>query len=88
MLSPRGLDGLVDVLNFMMGATEEKNDLLDGGLPFSLICAADWCKQELFEQFPQLRKINTSGLNKENYKAWLAKQITKHGETLTVRRIN
>ena len=84
MLSPCGMDGLLDILNFTMGLKNEYR--IDGGLPFSLIYVADRCKAELFKQFPQLRKVNTSGLNKENYKTWLAKQIAKYGETLTVKQ--
>lgn len=84
MLSPRNMDGLLDVVNFTMGY--ENADCLDGGLPFTLICVADGCKLELFKQFPQLRKVSTSGLNEKNYRAWLAKQITKYGETLTVKQ--
>lgn len=52
MLSPRGMDGLLDIINFTLALDGRYR--LDGGLPFSLLFAANKCKEELFRQFPQL----------------------------------
>ena len=78
LVSPRGIDGVYDILNHMTG-----DNLFTHQLPR----ASDECKPFLAKQFPQLAEINASGVNPQNHKTWLAEQVAKYGEEFEVEPI-
>jgi hypothetical protein len=75
LLSPRHVDGLYDILNYMTG-----DNLFTHQLPR----AANECKPHLLEQFPQLKDVDVSGVNSQNWESWLAEQIAKYGDEFAV----
>jgi len=79
LVSPQGMDGIYDILNFMTG---------DKLFAHQLPRASGECRPYLLEQHPQLKKVDASGVNKKNWKKWLAKQIKKYGEELIVKPIS
>ncbi len=98
--SPRYMDGIRDILNFMTGA-ELGDELFDYQLPR----ARKACRQHLLEQFPQFAElemdpaiaeiretIRVAGESNESWDetktlvaSWLAKQVARYGETFVVR---
>lgn len=78
MLSPRNMDGVVDIVTFMIKGVFYPS--------FGFLRASEICRTRLLEQFPQLREMDISGVNERNYKKWLAKQVAKYGEKLLVDR--
>ena len=94
LVSPRHIDGVYDILNFMTG-----DNLFTHQLPR----ASDECKPYLVEQFPQLTgaemdsaiaelgdslKTKTDKAGTEKIVAdWLAKQVAKYGEMFAVKPI-
>jgi hypothetical protein len=79
LVSPRHMDGVYDILNFMTG-----DDLYTHQLPR----AADECRPYLAKQFPQLSKIDLSKVGegfKQSWESWLADQVKEHGEYHDVR---
>ena len=94
LVSPRHIDGVYDILNFMTG-----DNLFTHQLPR----ASDECKPYLVEQFPHLATAEMDSviaelgdaLKSKNGKAqvekvvadWLAKQVAKYGEMFAVKPI-
>ncbi len=78
MLSPRHLEGIHDILNYMTG-----DDLSTHQIPRAM----HECKPYLLEQYPKLKDVNIHDLGKENWKEWLDKQIKLYGEMLPVKPI-
>jgi hypothetical protein len=78
LVSPRHMDGVYDILNFMTG-----DNLFTHQLPR----ASDECKPHLLAQFPQLAEVDASGVNTKNHKQWLAEQVAKYGEEFEVKPI-
>ena len=94
LVSPRHIDGVYDILNFMTG-----DNLFTHQLPR----ASDECKPYLVEQFPQLATTEmdsaiadlSDALKSKSGKAqvekvvadWLAKQVSKYGEMFAVKSI-
>ena len=78
LVSPRHVDGIYDICNFMTG-----DNLFTHQLPR----AADECTPSLREQFPDLAAVEApedlSG--EEAVRAWLAGITAEHGETREVR---
>jgi len=91
LVSPRHIDGIYDILNFMTG-----DDLYTHALPR----ASGECRPYLAEQFPQLVTVEMnlattelrdalSGVNITEERRtivddWLAKQISQYGEIFSV----
>jgi hypothetical protein len=77
LVSPRHMDGVYDILNFMTG-----DNLFTHQLPR----AADECQGLLLAQHPDLKAVEVpeefSG--KEHVEAWLAEQVALFGETRPV----
>ena len=71
LVSPRLIDGVYDILNFMTG-----DNLFTHQLPR----AARECEAHLLAQFPFLSEINVSNLTEINWSDWLADQVKKYGE--------
>ena len=78
LVSPRHITGVYDILDFMTGDSLATNQLRR---------ASGECKPYLFAQFPQLMEVNTTEVNAENYKQWLADQVVKYGEMFAVKPI-
>ena len=94
LVSPRHIDGVYDILNFMTG-----DNLFTHQLPR----ASEECKPYLIEQFPQLAtpemdfavaelgemlKSKSGKTEAEKLVAgWLAKQVAKYGEEFEVKPI-
>ncbi|MFA4941656.1 MAG: hypothetical protein WC582_03630 [Patescibacteria group bacterium] len=75
LVSPKGMDGIYDILNYMSGDT-----LFTHQLPR----VSEECKPKILEQHPQLNDIDASPVNSETYKQWLAEQVAKYGEYLEI----
>lgn len=75
LVSPRYMDGVYDILNFMTGESLFTHQLLRAG---------DICKPVLFEQYPQLKEVDASVVNEKNYEQWIKEQVAKYGEKLSV----
>jgi hypothetical protein len=78
LVSPRHIDGVYDILNFMT-----RDNLFTHQLPR----ASDECKPHLLRKHPQLADIEVPELNESNHKQWLAEQVAKYGEYLPVEQI-
>lgn len=78
LVSPRLMDGVYDILNYM---TED--NLFTHQLPR----VANECRPFLFKQYPELELVDSNCVNKENVDEWLQKQIKKFGEYLAVEKI-
>jgi len=75
LVSPRHMDGIYDILNFMTG-----DNLFTHQLPR----ASDECKPYLLKQHPQLKDVDASGVTPENWPKRLDQQVARFGENLTV----
>jgi hypothetical protein len=75
LVSPRLMDGVYDILNYMTG-----DELFTHQLPR----AAQACKPTLLEQFPQLAEVNADEVNPSNHEQWLAAQRAKFGAAFAV----
>jgi hypothetical protein len=73
LVSPRQMDGIYDILNFM-----QDDKLFSHQLPR----ASKDCKPYLLEQHPQLAAVNGEEITEENWEGWLAEQVARFGETL------
>lgn len=75
LVSPRHIEGVYDILNFMTG-----DELFTHALPR----AAEQCKPHLLQQHPQLEEVDASKVNERNWKRWLGRQAVKYGSELPV----
>lgn len=75
LLSPRHMDGVYDILNFMTG-----DNLFTHQLPR----ASRECAPVLLLQHPQLAAVDAESITPENCLAKLAQWKAKFGETLSV----
>lgn len=78
LVSPRHIDGVYDILNFMTG-----DNLFTQQLPR----ASDECKGPLLEQHPDLAAVEVPedfGGSREAVDAWLDAQVARFGEYLPV----
>lgn len=75
LVSPRLMEGVYDILNFMTG-----DNLFTHQLPRA--CRA--CKPVLLTQHPVLADVDDSGCTAETWHAWMAEQVERYGETLLV----
>jgi hypothetical protein len=78
LVSPRHMDGVYDILNFMTG---------DNLFTHQLLRASDECKPHLLAQFPQLAAVDASGVNGKNHVKWLTEQVAKYGEEFEVKPV-
>lgn len=75
LISPRLMDGVYDILNYMTGVS-----LFTHQLPR----AHDVCGPHLLKQFPQLKDVNCEGINPDNWRERLDELVKEFGETLVV----
>ena len=78
LVSTRHVEGVYDILNFMTN-----DNLFTHQLPR----AGRECKPWLLRQHPQLANVSSEGIGRDNWEPWLAEQVEKFGEYLTVERI-
>jgi len=78
LVSPRHIDGVYDILNWMT-----RDNLYTHQLPR----AAEECKPALFSQHPQLAAIDATKVTSDNWREWLDEQCARFGETLLVERL-
>ena len=71
LLSPRMMEGVYDILNWMTG-----EQLFTHQLPR----VAKEAKPVLLAALPWLSEIDADGVNKENWRAWLGQRVTAHGQ--------
>lgn len=75
LVSPRHIDGIYDILNFMTG-----DNLFTHQLPR----AVNECTPFLLQQHPQLESVDASSVNEDNLEYWLFEQAAKFGPTLLI----
>lgn len=77
LVSPRHIDGVYDILNWMTG-----DNLFTHQLPR----ARDECRQPLLEQHPDLVDVQVPDKfdGEEHVMEWLAEQVERYGETRPV----
>lgn len=75
LVSPRHIEGVYDILNFMTG-----DNLFTHQLPR----ACRECRPHLLAQHPQLANVDTPTITPETWRAWLDDRVTEFGETLLV----
>ncbi len=78
LLSPRHVDGLYDILNFMTR---------DNLFTHQLGRASDECKPHLLRQHPQFADVTGEDITTENWREWLARMVERFGEQLPVTQI-
>lgn len=80
LVSPRHIDGVYDILNFMSG---------DSLFTHQLPRVADEARPVLLAAHPQLSSVDENAeINADNVDAWLAAQVALFGETLPVPKLN
>ena len=84
LVSPRGMEGVHDIVNFIMCEEPSTYQYLDADL---IIVALEILKLYLLKQHPQLKDVDASEVTPENWQEWLDKQIARYGEYLIVRRV-
>jgi hypothetical protein len=75
LVSPRLVEGVYDILNFMTG---------DSLYTHQLPRAMRECRPHLLKQHPELASVDESNVTAETWRAWLDEQIKRFGETLPV----
>ncbi len=75
LISPRLIEGIYDILNYMTGDT-----LFTHQLPR----ASRFCAPYLIRQFPQLKDADAEGITKDNWKEKLNGFVKQYGEFLDV----
>ena len=75
LVSPRHIEGVYDILNFMTG-----DNLYTHQLPR----VSRECAPHLLKQHPQLADVDASNVNKDNLQAWMRQLVEKYGPTLYV----
>lgn len=78
LMSPRKMDGVYDILNFMT-----QDDLFTHQLPR----ACKECAPFLLEQHPQLKGIVIEGVTAENFNQRLEDLCAQYGETILVNTV-
>lgn len=78
LVSPRAMEGLQDILEYMAG---------EGVWTHQLVRVSEECKPWLFRQHPQLQGISDEGIGPDNWRVWLDGLVKEHGEYLEVEPI-
>lgn len=78
LVSPRLMDGVYDILNFMTD-----DNLFTSQLPR----VSDECKPYLLAQHPQLKNVDASGVTTKNHQKWFDQQVARFGKKLLVRQV-
>ena len=75
LVSPRHIDGVYDILNWMTG---------DSLFTHQLPRAARECEPHLLKQFPFLSEVDATTVKENNWKEWLDVQVKKYREHFDV----
>ena len=78
LISPRHMEGIYEILNFMT-----RDTLFSNQLPR----ARKECAPHLLRQHPQLAGVTIEGVTKENFKQALEDLCAEYGETLLVTQL-
>jgi hypothetical protein len=78
LVSPRLIDGVYDILNFMTG-----DNLFTHQIPR----ASRECEPHLLRQHPQLATVSTESVDAQTWRSWLDAQVQQFGEYLDVEPI-
>jgi hypothetical protein len=78
LVSPRHIEGVYDILNFMTG---------DSLYTHQLPRAMRQCRPILLEQYPWLAEVDDTEVTGENWREWLASQVEKYGEEIEVAQL-
>lgn len=79
LMSPRGIEGVYDILGYMTGEPLWTHQLPRAGKE---------CAPEILRQHPQLASANCEGVTPENHAARLAALVAQFGETLPIAPLN
>ncbi len=79
LVSPRHMDGIYDILNYMTG---------ENLFTHQLSRACDVCGQALKVQHPQLADVTGDEVTTKNHQAWLQRQVKRFGKQLSVRPLS
>jgi hypothetical protein len=75
LVSPRLINGVYDILNFMTG---------DNLFTHQLLRACRECQPYLLEKHPQLKDVDANTVDNGNWRKWLEEQVAVYGECLPV----
>lgn len=75
LVSPRHIEGVYDILNYMTG---------DSLFTHQLPRAMRQCRPVLLDQHPWLAEIDESRVDGTNWREWLASQVEKYGEQIEI----
>ena len=75
LVSPRGITGVYDILDFIFGSAFMTHELPVAG---------EHAKPILLEQHPQLSECDASGVDRDTWIDWLAEQKRAFGSPLPV----
>lgn len=75
LVSPRHVDGIYDILNFMTGESLYTHQLGR---------AMQACRPSLLNQHPALAEVDVSDVGVNNWRPWLLTQTARFGEVLAV----
>jgi hypothetical protein len=78
LLAPNGIEGVYGILNWMT-----QDSLYTHQLPR----VGKECMPWILKQHPKLVDVDASGVNGENWRAWLTDQILRFGETLEIEQL-
>ena len=78
LVSPRLIEGVCDILNFMTGES-----LYTHQLP--RVCSE--AGPAILRQHPALANVDTSAVDGDNWRTWLDARIAEFGETLPIERM-
>lgn len=75
LVSPRGLDGMYETLAYLAGGPVWTHQI-------PRVCRE--AGPAILAQHPALAAVNASGVTPENWRAWLAEQVSVYGEWLDI----
>jgi len=75
LVSPRLIEGVYDILNYMTG---------ENLFTHQLVRAHDVCRPYLLKQFPQLKDVNCEDVAPDNWRERIDTLVKEFGETLMV----
>lgn len=75
LVSPRGIEGVYDVMNFLTGASLYTHQLL---------IARESCRDAILRQRPDLASADDSIVTPENWREWVAEQVSRFGAEVSL----
>lgn len=75
LVSPRHVDGLYDVCRHMAG---------ESVFTHQLPRVSKEATPAILRQYPELAEVDASSVNRDNWQDWLAEQVERYGETISL----